>query len=164
MPATEILPATIGALLTKENVRLGVEASDKEGLIRTLVRSLPATDPELDLEEVAQAVLDRERLLSTGVGYGVALPHAKTAALNSTQILFATTASPVEFDAFDGEPVQLVFLMVGPTRSSAQHIQILGRVSRIFNDEATRTRLLEADSEEEILDIFQSAEDKLISP
>lgn len=163
MPVTETLPATIGTLLRKESVRLGVEASDKEELIRTLVGSLPVTDQNVNLEQVAQAVLDRERRLSTGVGYGVALPHAKTAAVESTQVLFATTASPVDFDAFDGEPVHLVFLMVGPTQSSSQHIQILGRVSRILNNETTRTRLMKADSDEEILAILRSAEDKLVS-
>ncbi|MFV1980533.1 MAG: PTS sugar transporter subunit IIA, partial [Rhodothermia bacterium] len=130
MPATGIQPATIGALLTEENVRLGVEASGKTALIRTLVAAL-ASDPDEDLERVTEAVLEREAVLSTGVGYGVALPHAKTGGVDETRVLFAITASPIEFEAFDGEPVRLVFLIVGPARSSRFHIQILGRISRI---------------------------------
>jgi len=160
MPATGILPATIGALLTEENVRLGVEASGKTELIRTLVAAL-ASDPGEDLEQITGAVLEREALLSTGVGYGVALPHAKTGAVNETRVLFAITASPVEYDSFDGEPVRLIFLVVGPARSSRLHIQIRGRISRILNDEHIRGLLIEAETASEVIAVFESAEAKL---
>lgn len=162
MPATGIQPATIGALLTEENVRLGVEASDKTALIRTLVAAL-AVDPDEDLGRVTEAVLEREAVLSTGVGYGVALPHAKTGAVDETRVLFAITASPIEYDAFDGEPVRLVFLVIGPTRSSRLHIQILGRISRILNNEQVRTRLIEAETASDVIAVIESAEAKLKS-
>ena len=160
MPATGIQPATIGALLTEENVRLGVEASGKTALIRTLVAAL-AADPDEDLEHVVEAVLEREALLSTGVGSGVALPHAKIEGVDETRVVFAITASPIEYDAFDGEPIRLVFLVVGPTRSSRLHIQILGRISRILNDEQVRTQLIEAETASDVLSVVESAEAKL---
>ena len=160
MPATEIQPATIGALLTEENVRLGVEASGKTELIRMLVAAL-VTDPDENLSQVTEAVLEREALLSTGVGYGVALPHAKTGAVDETRVLFAITASPIEYDAFDGEPIRLVFLVVGPARSSRSHIQILGRISRILNDEQVRMQLIEAETASDVIAVLESGEAKL---
>ena len=162
MPATGTHPATIGALLTEENVLLGVEASDKTELIRAVVAAL-ATGSEENLEQVTEAVLERETLLSTGVGYGVALPHAKTSGVDETRALFAITADPVEYDSFDGEPVRLVFLLVSPARSSRAHIQILGRISRILNDENVRAGLREAMSSRDVIQIFESAEAKLTS-
>lgn len=162
MPAKGTYPATIGALLTEENVLLGVEASDKTELIRELVAAL-TTGTEEEFEQVTEAVLEREALLSTGVGYGVALPHAKTGGVDETRALFAVTASPIEYDSFDGEPVRLVFLLVGPVRSSRVHIQILGRISRILNDESVRAGLTEAKSNHEVIQIFESVEAKLTS-
>lgn len=162
MPATGTQPATIGALLTEANVRLGVEASDKTELIRTLVAAL-AKNPDEDLNDVTEAVLGREALLSTGVGYGVALPHAKTAGIDETRTLFAVTAAPIEYDAFDGQPVRLVFLIVGPAQSSKSHIQILGRISRILNDEQVRGKLLRAVTASDVIAVFESAEANLAS-
>ena len=159
MPATDTQPATIGALLRKENVRLGVEATDKEALIRSLVKSL-STKGEVDLDQVAEDVLERERRLSTAVGYGVALPHAKTSAVDSTEVMTAVLAKPLDFESFDGEPVRLVFLMIGPPAASRQHIQILGRVSRILNDESVRGQLLEAKDPSDVVAVFESAERK----
>ncbi|MGD8415279.1 MAG: PTS sugar transporter subunit IIA [Candidatus Latescibacterota bacterium] len=160
MPATETQPATIGTLLREENVRLGLEATDKTALIRDLVTSL-STESKSNLEEVADAVLERERRLSTGVGYGVALPHAKTPAMETTEVMMAVLAEPLDFDSFDGDPVRLVFLMVGPPSASRQHIQMLGRVSRILNDESTRKKLLAAETAAEVVSIFVTAEGKL---
>ena len=159
MPATDAQPATIGTLLKKEHIRLGLKASDKSALITELVDSL--TVDGVDLDEVAEAVLERERHLSTGVGYGVALPHAKTSAVESTEVMFAVLPAPIDFDSFDKEPVRLVFLLVGPPGASRQHIQVLGRVSRILNDESVRNQLLEAKSPDDIIEIFDSAERKL---
>lgn len=162
MPATGTQPATIGTLLSEENVHLGVEASDKSELIRELISSLYANSADV-IDDVTQAVLDREALLSTGVGYGVALPHAKTTAVDETRMLFAVMAAPIEYNAFDGQPVNLVFLMVGPPRSSRMHIQTLGRVSRILNDQEVRDQLLNAQSRSEVINIFESTEAKLTS-
>jgi mannitol/fructose-specific phosphotransferase system IIA component (Ntr-type) len=162
MPATGTQPPIIGALLTEANVLLGVDASDKTTLIRSLIEAL-VTGPDEDLEQVASAVFARETLLSTGVGYGVALPHAKTGGIDETRAIFAVLATPVEFDAFDGEPVTLVFLLVGPTRSARTHIQTLGRISRILDEENTRAQLLNAKTPLEVVAVFESAEAKLVS-
>lgn len=162
MPATGTQPATIGALLTEKNVHLGLEASDKSALIRRLIASLYA-DSEDKIDEITEAVLEREALLSTGVGYGVALPHAKSVEVDETRMLFAVTKSPIEYQAFDGQPIRLVFLMVGPPRSSRMHIQTLGRISRILNEEEVRNRLLEAETRSEVIDIFETTEAKLTS-
>ena len=160
MPGTGTQPATIGALLDRENVHLGVDAADKADLIEMLVGSLVTAEGS-DLEQALTAVLARESELSTGVGDGVALPHAKTTAVSETQVLFATTRNPIDFESFDGEPVSLVFLMVGPPSSSTHHIRILGRVSRILNDENTRNELLGASTPEQVIRVFEAAEARL---
>ena len=162
MPATGTQPATIGALLTEENVHLGVDATDKNDLIRTLVGALDFESGD-DLERVAESVLERESRLSTGVGYGVALPHAKTTCVSETRLLFAVTSTPIDFEASDGEPVRLVFLMVGPPSSATKHIRILGRVSRILNDEQVRGELLDSATPAQVIETLEAAEARLIS-
>jgi mannitol/fructose-specific phosphotransferase system IIA component (Ntr-type) len=162
MPATGTQPANIASLLSEANVVLGVSAPDKESLITQLVSVLATGNADLDSDEIVAAILDRESLLSTGVGYGVALPHAKTSNLNETHVVFATVQSPVDFDSFDEEPVRLVFLMVGPRSASRRHIQILGRISRILNDETVRNSLSGAGNTEEVISIFESAESTLV--
>ncbi len=161
MAATETSPATIAALLAGDRVHLRVKAADKDRLIRALVAKLPDVGLSEDAETVVDAILARERLLSTGVGDGVALPHAKVKEIDHTSVIFATTAQPIDFDAFDGEPVRLVFLMVGTTDASQGHIRILGRVSRLLNKPGVRTALIEASSVSDFLAVIEKAEEAL---
>lgn len=160
MPATTTLQ--IHQLLTPETIRVGLPGPTKEDLLNQLVDLLNHHAAVRDLEKVRAAVFQREQVMSTGVGKGLGLPHAKTTGVTETAAAFATTAEPVAFGAIDDEPVRLVFLLVGTEEAKSQHIKILSRISRLMNREAFRQRLLEAKTPDEMLVLFEEGELQLL--
>lgn len=148
--------------LTPQTVRVGLPGETKEEVLDNLIGLLEGQTQVRDLEEVRQAVLNREAVMSTGVGKRLALPHAKTSAVTGTVAAFATTAVPIDFGAIDNQPVTLLFLLVGTEEAKSQHIKLLSRVSRLMNRDAFRERLLTAGAPEEVLQLFEEGESELI--
>lgn len=160
MPATRILD--IHDLLTSSTVKVGLPGATKEGVLNNLIDSLTGHPAVRDLEEVRTAIFERERMMSTGVGKGLALPHAKTSAVQESIAAFAATSWPIDFGSIDDHPVRLVFMLVGTESAKSEHIKILSRVSRLMNRDRFRARLLDAKSSEEILSIFEEGETDLM--
>ena len=155
------MPDTVTAiheLLAPERVRVRLSGGDKETVVEKLLGLLEGHPSVEDLAEVREAVWERESELSTGVGKGLGLPHAKTAAVTGTVAAFAVTEEPVEFDAIDREPVQLVFLLVGTEAAKSEHIRILSRISRLVSRRRLRLELVKAQTPEDVLDAFAEAE------
>ncbi|AEN73111.1 putative PTS IIA-like nitrogen-regulatory protein PtsN [Rhodothermus marinus SG0.5JP17-172] len=161
-PAMQTSTSQIHQLLVPETIRVGLPGHTKEEVLNHLIDLLRGHPAVRDLEAVRQAVLARERMMSTGVGKGLGLPHAKTPAVTTTVAAFAITAEPVEFDAIDQQPVRLLFLLVGPGAAKSQHIKLLSRISRLMNRDGFRTRLLEARTPEEVLHLFEEGESQLV--
>lgn len=145
-------------LLIPETVRTDLRPEDKSELIEALVQSLAPTLPDGALGEVRQAVLERERLMSTGVGKGFALPHGKSTAVQRNHAAFAVLQNPLTYDSVDRQPVRLVFLLVGPSADSSTHIQLLSRISRLMNRDAFRERLLDCRTPDTVLQAFEDEE------
>jgi mannitol/fructose-specific phosphotransferase system IIA component (Ntr-type) len=112
----------------------------------------------INLENVRAVVFEREKLVSTGVGKGFAIPHGKTNSVSDILAAFGKSSTPIEYDSLDGEPVHLVFLLIGKETLLAKHIKLLSRISRLMNNEEFRKKLIEAESPESILKIFQDEE------
>lgn len=155
--------ATIGDLLEAGSVHVGVNASDKMDLLHQLIETFRRREGVSDIQALTNAVLEREAMLSTGVGDGIALPHAKTPAVTKTLAAFATTAAPIAYDSFDNKPIRLVFMLIGPPSASRDHVRILGRISRLLQREPVRQQLVDAQTADEIITILQTAEDSLPS-
>ena len=115
--------SSVTSLLSPERVRVGLEGTDKGGIIDAVVALLEGAPGVGDLQRVREDVERRETLMSTGVGKGLALPHARSTGVSSTVAAFATTAEPVDYDAFDDQPVRLVLLLVGPDAERGTHVQ-----------------------------------------
>lgn len=160
--AATVNTATIGELLDARSIQVGVVASDKTDLLNKLVASFAGRDGVGDIQTLTDAVFEREAMLSTGVGDGIALPHAKTAAATKTLATLATTSSPIEFDSFDNQPVRLVFMLIGPPNASRDHIRILGRISRLLQSDDVRDRLVGAVTPEGIVEILAEAEHEIV--
>lgn len=130
-------------LLTPERVALDLEATSKRQVLRQISETLA---PELTVspEVILKALLEREKLGTTGIGDGLAIPHAKLAELDTVLGFFARLRQPVDFDALDEEPVDLVFLLLAPSASGADHLKALAKVARVFRDKALCGRLREA--------------------
>lgn len=160
MPITRFLE--IHDLLSPETVRVGLAGSTKEDVLENMIELLEGHPAIADLASVREAILEREKVMSTGVGKGLALPHAKTSAVHESVAAFATTREPIEYGSIDNVPVRLIFLLVGTENAKSEHIKILSRVSRLMNREYFRERLLQVHSPEEAIDVFEAGEEDLL--
>jgi mannitol/fructose-specific phosphotransferase system IIA component (Ntr-type) len=104
-------------------------------------------------------VLEREKIMSTGVGKGFAIPHGKTSSVKEILAAFGKTNRPIEYEALDSKPVHLVFLLVGKDNMVSTHIKLLSRISRMMNKDEFREKLLNARNEAEIYNIFKEEEE-----
>ena len=132
-------------LLTPERVVVPLVARDKAGVIAELTHHLVDHSGGA-FAEVLGAVEEREAVLSTGIGFGVAIPHARSSAVQELSLVCGLSPVPVPYDSIDGEPVRLFFLIVGPESSAGQHIKVLSRIARLVRRESLRQRLCEADT------------------
>jgi len=130
----------ISDFLTPDRVLLDVRSRDKGQLISEVARAFARLVPGLQRETVETALLAREQLGSTGLGAGFALPHARIERLEDYLGLFVRLAKPIDFDAIDGKPVQLVFVLLIPAEA-ATHVAALAAISRRFRDAARVAKL-----------------------
>ena len=138
-------------ILTDTRIDLDLKAEDKDQIIERLVDLVVADGAARDREAVLKAVRAREQLMSTGVGNGVAIPHGKTNTVESLVAAFGRCTDPVAYEALDGQPVSLVFLLVGPEEAAGPHIKALSRISRLLSYEEFRVRLTNARTAGEVL-------------
>lgn len=161
MPTTQT--TRINQLLDPEHVRIGLDGTSKEEVIDALVDVLAGHGAISSLAAVREAIFEREEKMSTGVGKGLGLPHAKTPAAADTVAAFATTDEPVDFGAVDDVPVRILLLLVGPEEHKSQHVKILGRISRLVSRESLRERLLTAETPETVIKTIREGEAALRS-
>jgi len=145
----------IADIISKEAVLDGVQASSKRDLILTLSKHI-ATLSGLDERVIFDAVWERENLGSTGYGEGVAFPHARIEGLDKVCGLFARLDENVDFDSIDGKPVDLVFLLVSPENSGADHLSALATLSRVLKTEGSCEKLRKAHSVDELYAILNA--------
>jgi len=145
-------------LLSVDRIKIPLEGDSKEDLLRELVSIVSHADGIRDAESVLDAVRERESILSTGIGHGVAIPHGKSASVPELRMAAGRAAAPVDFDALDGQPVALFFLLVGPESAAGAHIKALSRISRLVRRDDVRERLIAARSADEFLRALKDAE------
>lgn len=148
----------ISDILTEGFVRTGLDGNSKDDVINALIEVVASSPKVLDKEKVRKAIFEREKIMSTGVGNGFAIPHGKTDAVADIVAAFAVTAEPIDYESLDEKPVRLIFLLVGKDSMVGPHIKLLSRISRLMNKEEFRTRLLNLQSPKEIIDIFKQEE------
>ena len=132
MPLTDIL--------TPQAILPSVKAGSKKQLLQELA-AFAASQSGLSESDVYEALLQRERLGSTGIGHGIAIPHGKLPKLNQLFGIFARLEKPLDFEALDGEPVDLIFLLLAPEGADADHLKALSRVARALRDPAIAQKL-----------------------
>jgi PTS system nitrogen regulatory IIA component len=132
-------------LIAPDRVIPSLKATSKKQALQELAR-IAADTVDLHERAVFEVLLERERLGSTGVGYGVAIPHGKLPGLKRLYGFFARLASPIDFEAVDDQPVDLVFLLLAPETAGADHLKALARISRLLRDRETCEKLRGSDS------------------
>ena len=130
----------LGDLLTPEGIIPSLKAKSKKQVLQDL--SLRAAElTGLQARELFDTLLQRERLGSTGLGRGIAIPHVKAKSLKNIVCLFARLEEPIEFDSLDNEPVDLIFLLLAPEHASGDHLKALARISRLLREPDAIARL-----------------------
>jgi len=142
--------------LPQDLIRVPMAATEKRAAIEELVDLLAAQKQTTDRERLLAAVLDREEQRTTGVGAGLAIPHAKTDACPKLVVALGRTARPIEFESIDHQPVRMIVLIAAPPAQNSAHIQLLARISRLFMTESVRNALLEAPSAAALYEIIKS--------
>jgi fructose-specific phosphotransferase system IIA component len=145
-------------LLSEQVVRTNLPGTSKNDVINAIIDLAASQDRVIDKEKVREAIFEREKIMSTGVGAGFAIPHAKSDAVSDIVAAFAVTAQPIDYQSLDDQPVRIVFLLVGRENMVGPHIKLLSRISRLMNNEEFRKRLLDAASPKDVLDIFRKEE------
>ena len=131
----------ISKILLPENILLDTESTSKKRVFER-VGPLFENNQQIARSQVFDSLFAREKLGSTGLGQGVAIPHGRVAKLRDATAAFVMTSHPIPFDAPDGQPVNLIFVLLVPERANDMHLQILGEFAQIFSDTQFRNRLL----------------------
>jgi mannitol/fructose-specific phosphotransferase system IIA component (Ntr-type) len=145
-------------LLSPQRIKIPLVSPSKDEMLEELVEVVGKNTPVRDLNDVLRAVREREEVLSTGIGNGVAIPHGKSAALNDLALVAGVQPAGIDFDALDGRAVNLFFLLVGPESAAGQHVKALSRISRLLRRDSFRVRLIEATTPENFYAIVAEAE------
>jgi mannitol/fructose-specific phosphotransferase system IIA component (Ntr-type) len=148
------------SLLDKTAILANVSVDDKNDLLNEMVNVLKEQVDDKQLEEIRKSVFEREKIMSTGVGKRLAIPHGKVSSIDDNYASFAVLKDPIEFDSIDGEPVKMAFLLVGPEKKNSTHIKLLSRISRLMNSSSFRETLSECKTPDEIYDAFHQEEVK----
>ncbi|RBP05291.1 PTS fructose transporter subunit IIABC [Rossellomorea aquimaris] len=144
----------ITELLTKDTIQLNISSTSKKGVIDELVSVLDKSGNLVDPKEFKQAILNREAQSTTGIGEGIAIPHAKTSAVKVPAIAFGKSAEGVDYESLDGTPAHLFFMIAATEGANQTHLEALSRLSSMLMDPDVRKALLNASSKEEVLEII----------
>ena len=140
----------ISTLLTAGHIHCDVAVSSKKRAMDVLSNLLVEAGAPLSESEIFNGLIARERLGSTGLGHGVAIPHGRFSDLDQTIAILVRFAQPIDYDAVDGEPVDLVVALMVPEESTEEHLELLATLAEMFSDETMRTSLRQAASSREI--------------
>jgi PTS system nitrogen regulatory IIA component len=141
--------------LSQEAIVVDLKATDKKSAIIELVNVLGKTKKIKKTDEIINVILEREKLGSTGIGQGVAIPHGKIDVLREQMGVLGISHKGIEFNSLDGELVHIVFLLVGPVEVAGQHLKALSRISRLFKDKFLRQTIKGAKTTEDVVKIIQ---------
>lgn len=131
-----------------------LHASSKPDVIKELAANIAGSLPDLKAEEIASVLINRENLGSTGIEDGVAIPHAKISRLSKVLVAFGRSGKGIEFQAHDQKPTHLFFVLLAPENSTATHLKILARLSRLLKETAFRERLMRAPGNKDIYEVI----------
>lgn len=145
--------------IRREFINLNLLSERKEDAIRELAQLMRGAQEVVDFERFLEDVFERERLGTTGIGDGIAIPHARTSAVGQLVIALGRSARGVEFESLDGKKVKLLFLMGTPEGSVSHYLKILAQLTRILKEGAFREKLLKAQDAEAVVTLYREIED-----
>lgn len=149
---------TLMEILSGKSVVVGLAGQTKQAILKELVDMLEVGDKIIDRQKVLEAVLQREEIMSTGIGHGIAIPHGKSEYVKELGGVLGIKSEGVDFDALDGKPTYIFFLLVSPMDVSGPHIKALARISRLLKGEGFREELIGASDRDAAIQILEEEE------
>lgn len=146
--------------LTPERVMTALVSKEKNAALKEMADRLVACEPALDGQKVLQVLLEREKISTTAIGEGVAIPHGKLLGVQRVTGVFARSPEGIDFASLDGAPTYLFFLLLAPEDAAADHLKALARISRLLKDPAFRSQLMAGKTSREIYDIIALEDQK----
>ncbi|MBC8456728.1 MAG: PTS sugar transporter subunit IIA [Deltaproteobacteria bacterium] len=140
----------LSEILEEDNIILDLKAKDKNGVLEELAEVMTNHEPSLDTGSLIRVLLERERLGSTGIGDGVAIPHGKFRGVTHPIISFGRSLKGLDFESMDGQPAFLFFLLVAPENSASVHLKALAKIAKILKNGSFRKVLMEASTKKEL--------------
>jgi PTS system fructose-specific IIC component len=141
----------ISEIVLPDGIVLDVQNTEKIAVIKELAQILIDKNIISNTEEFFSAILRRENLESTGIGQGVAIPHARTSAVKNIAIVFGRSKTGVDFSSLDGQPSNLIFLIAAPEDKKTEYIMTLAKLSKLLRKNDARNNLLNAQTQEEVI-------------
>ncbi|MEA1981618.1 MAG: PTS sugar transporter subunit IIA [candidate division Zixibacteria bacterium] len=139
-------------------VKFDLNATTKDEAIKEMVELVCSSNMVMDKDQLLKDIEDREKLVTTGVGYGVAFPHAKTKSVKGIVIAFGRSNNGIDFDAMDHHPVKLFFLIAAPEDAIGAHLNVMARLSYLMKSEKNRDKLFESASPGDVLALIDNVE------
>ncbi len=140
----------LSEIFTEAHIIPELKAKNKQTVLEELVDALSKREPSLDKGTLVRVLIERERLGSTGIGEGVAIPHGKIGGIHQPIISFGRSKQGLDFDSVDGQRAHLFFLLIAPENSAGIHLKVLARIAKILKSSVFRKRLMEAKGSEDI--------------
>lgn len=150
----------IADFLTASRIIPSLKATDKKGALKEMADWMAREDPALDARRLFDILLEREKISTTAIGEGVAIPHGKAPGVKQVRGLLARSSQGVDFDSLDGGLTHLFFVLVAPEDSAADHLKALARISRLLKDSDFRLRLMKEKSGAEIFAVIKEEDQK----
>ncbi|MGE3062584.1 MAG: PTS sugar transporter subunit IIA [bacterium] len=145
-------------LLNESLIRSDLKSAGKDEVLNELAEILVSNKIITDKTALMDKLIEREKIETTGVGHAIAIPHARTEAINGLALCFGISREGIDYDALDGKPVNIFFLIVSNEENKNRYIQLLAKISRICRKDSFREKVLNSESEKEILEIFKEEE------
>ena len=142
-------------VLKENQIFLNFEAEDKDLAIEKFIASLQKTGAIKEPEVLKDAIFEREKLGTTGVGGGIAMPHARSSAIKDLTVAFFRSENGIDFKSIDGKPVNIIFVLLAPVSSGGPYLKLLAKISRLLRSDEFRNALLEAKTPAQIMEIIQ---------
>ncbi|HUI91415.1 MAG TPA: PTS sugar transporter subunit IIA [Chitinivibrionales bacterium] len=149
-------------ILQKNSIITNLEPTDKTALLSQMGKYLASLYDLRDQDLIVRKILDREAEMSTGIGFGIAIPHARIEGIDRVYMAAGRSVKGIDFNAIDEQPVHLVFMMLSPASASSQYTQLLSSLSRVMSYEEIRSSLVETDDPEKFLEVIIRGENKYV--
>lgn len=150
----------ISEILKLDSIEVNFEATDKESLLVKMLDLAATSGKIIDKEQTLKEIFAREQILSTGIGKGIALPHAKTKHVTDSCASLVLLKNPIEYESLDGDKVKIVVMLIGLENNVAIHLKYLSKISRLLNNDNFRNQLLNCTKKEQVLELIKKVEEK----